>query len=106
MKIVLWLRVTTTRGTLLKGRSTKKVENSCSKGREVGGRFLFCGDEAPNTHTVENFRVCVHSEMMHLTLKRLEAPGSFEVRWGGEEVWRVEKSEGGLGRGAGMEYGV
>jgi hypothetical protein len=22
--------------------------------------------------------------MMHLTLKRLEAPGSLEVRWGGE----------------------
>ena len=45
--------------------------------------------------------------MMHLTLKRLEAPGSLEVRWGGgwghprgdrsggEEVWDVEQSEGG-----------
>ena len=43
--------------------------------------------------------------MMHLTLKRLEAPGSLEVRWGGggggdihmetgvggEEVWDVEQ---------------
>jgi hypothetical protein len=48
--------------------------------------------------------ICVHSEMMHLTLKRLEAPKSLEVRWGGggdihremgwcgEEVW--EQSEG------------
>jgi hypothetical protein len=50
--------------------------------------------------------------MMHLTLKRLEAPESLEVRWGGgrdiqvemlwdgEEVWDVEQSEGGWG-GAG-----
>ena len=50
--------------------------------------------------------------MMHLTLKRLEAPGSLEVRWGGgggihvergcggEEVWDVEQLEGGKG-GAG-----
>ena len=65
----------------------------------------------PNTHTVEDFQVCVHSEMMHLTLKRLEAPGSLEVRWGGdwghprgdwgsgEEVWDVEQSEGGQGGG-------
>ena len=54
--------------------------------------------------------------MMHLTLKRLEAPGSLEVRWdggwgihvetgsGGEEVWGVEQSDGGWGWG--MEYGV
>jgi hypothetical protein len=34
----------------------------------------------PNTYTIENFQVCVHSEMMHLTLKRLEAPGSLKVR--------------------------
>jgi hypothetical protein len=42
--------------------------------------------------------------MMHLTLKRMEAPGDLEVRWGGgwehpcgdrgyeEEVWNVEWS--------------
>ena len=48
--------------------------------------------------------------MIHLTLKRLEAPGSLEVRWGGggdihmetgwdgEEVWDVEQSEGELGQ--------
>jgi hypothetical protein len=47
--------------------------------------------------------------MKHLTLKRLEAPGSLEVRWGwggdihvemgwgGEEVWDVEQTEGGWG---------
>jgi hypothetical protein len=34
----------------------------------------------PNTYVVEDFQVCVHSDMMHLTLKRLEAPGSLEVR--------------------------
>jgi hypothetical protein len=36
--------------------------------------------EAPNTYTVEDCWVCVHSEMMHLTLKRLEAPRSLEAR--------------------------
>ena len=36
--------------------------------------------EAPNTCTAEDCQVCVHSEIMHLTLKRLEAPGSLEVR--------------------------
>ena len=30
--------------------------------------------------------------MMHLTLKRLEAPGSLEVRWGGE--WRYPRGDG------------
>ena len=52
--------------------------------------------------------------MMHLIIKRLEVPGSLEVRWGGdrgihmemgwggEEVWDVEQSEGGWGMG--MEY--
>jgi hypothetical protein len=48
---------------------------------------------------------------MHLTLKRLETPGSLEVRWIGEgggedihmetggrkEVWGVEQLEGGRG---------
>jgi hypothetical protein len=48
--------------------------------------------------------------MMHLTLKRLEVPGSLEVRWGGgggihvemewggEKVWNVEQSKGGWRR--------
>jgi hypothetical protein len=50
--------------------------------------------------------------MMHLTLKRLEVPGSIEVRWcgdihletgwGREEGWDVGQSEGGWG-GAGNE---
>jgi hypothetical protein len=31
--------------------------------------------------SAEDFQVYVHSEMMHLTLKRLKAPGSLEVRW-------------------------
>jgi hypothetical protein len=46
--------------------------------------------------------------MRQLTLKRLEAPGSLEIKWGGggethvetgvgEEVWDVEQSEGGWG---------
>jgi hypothetical protein len=49
--------------------------------------------------------------MMHLTLKRLEAPGSIEVRWGihglmgcgGEVVWDVEQLEGGRG---GVKNGI
>ena len=53
--------------------------------------------------------------MMHLTLKRLEVPGSLEVRWGGEwaihidtgggeEVCDAEQSEGGWR--VGIKYGV
>jgi hypothetical protein len=38
--------------------------------------------EAPNTHIAEDCRVCIHSEMMYLTLKRLEVPGSLEDQWG------------------------
>ena len=56
--------------------------------------------------------------MMHLTLKRLEAPGSLEVRWGGgwghprgDGVgWEGDVGCGALGAwmgvGWGMEYGV
>lgn len=33
----------------------------------------------PPTHRVEDFRVCVLSEIMHITLKRLETPWSLEV---------------------------
>jgi hypothetical protein len=52
--------------------------------------------------------------MMHLTLKRLEAPWSLEFRcggsrgihvkmgWGGEKVWDVEQIEGVLGAGNGI----
>ena len=40
--------------------------------------------------------------MMHLTLKRQEAPGSLEVRWGGEEVWDVELWGGWGGTGNGI----
>jgi hypothetical protein len=54
--------------------------------------------------------------MKHLTLKRLEAPGSLEVRWGGggwgihvemgwngKEVWDVEQSNDGW---VGVENGI
>jgi hypothetical protein len=55
--------------------------------------------------------------MMHLTLTKLETPGSLEIRWGGrwghprgdregeEEVWDVGSLEGGWGRQR-IEYGV
>jgi hypothetical protein len=43
---------------------------------------------------------CVHSEMMHLTFRRLEAPGSLEVRWG--EWW----GQPGGDRGVGRRYGI
>jgi hypothetical protein len=42
----------------------------------------------PNTYTAEDYWVWVQSEMMHLTLKRLEDPGSGEVWWGGSRGWR------------------
>ena len=64
--------------------------------------------------TAEDLLVWVQSEKMHLTLKRLEAPGSLEVWWGGgmevgtclrrwglggeKEVCDVEQLEGRLGR--------
>jgi hypothetical protein len=34
---------------------------------------------SPSTYTAEDFWVCVHSEMMHLTLRRLEALGNLEL---------------------------
>ena len=56
----------------------------------------------PNTHTVEDFWLCVHSEMTHLTLKKLEAPDSLGVRWvGGIEIG-IHIEMGGLGRKCGM----
>jgi hypothetical protein len=56
-----------------------------------------------NTHTVEYFRVCAHSEMMHLTLKRLEALGSLEVKWGGG---CGHPRGDGVGWGGGVGYGA
>jgi hypothetical protein len=64
----------------------------------------------PITHTVEDFWVCVHSEMIHLTLKRLEVSESLEIRSGGGGgihvetgwcgvVWGVDQTEGGWGGG-------
>jgi hypothetical protein len=54
----------------------------------------------PNTHIVEDVQVCVHSEKMHLTLKRLGAPGSLEVRWG--RGWGHPRRDRGVGRRYGM----
>jgi hypothetical protein len=43
-----------------------------------------------------DFRVCVHSEMMHVTLKRLEAPGYSKMGWASM------RRQGGVGRKCGM----
>jgi hypothetical protein len=61
--------------------------------------------EDPNTYTAEDCWVWVQSEKMHLTLKRLQAPGILEVLWGWSgvetvgrvEVWDMEQSKGGPG---------
>jgi hypothetical protein len=53
-----------------------------------------------NTHTVEDCQICAHSEMMHLTLKRLEAPGILEIRWGQE--WGYPLGDREVGRRYGM----
>jgi hypothetical protein len=45
----------------------------------------------------------LHSEMMHLTFKRLMVPGSLEVRWGG--VWG-HPSEDEVGWGGGVGCGA
>jgi hypothetical protein len=42
--------------------------------------------------------------MMYLTLKRLEAPGSLEVRWG--RVWGHPCGDGGWGFGGGVGCGA
>jgi hypothetical protein len=42
----------------------------------------------PPTHI--GLQVCVHSELMHLILRRLEALGSLEVRWDGGGDIHVE----------------
>jgi hypothetical protein len=63
-----------------------------------------------NTYTAKDCRVWTQAKKVHLTLKRLEAPGSGEVWWsgdgvregrvktsswrGGKEVRDVEQSEG------------
>jgi hypothetical protein len=65
------------------------------------------------THTAEDFQVCVHSEMMHLTLKRLDAPGSLEVKWGvglghphGDREWAGDVGCGAVrGWMRGIKYG-
>jgi hypothetical protein len=54
-------------------------------------------DESPNTHMVEYCPVCVDSEMIQLTLKRLEAQESLEVRWGGGGNIHVEIGSWGEG---------
>jgi hypothetical protein len=60
--------------------------------------------EAPNSHTVEDVQVCVHSEMLHLTLQRLEAPGSLEVRW--SAGWGGGRKPRGDRGGKGRRYGI
>ena len=57
-------------------------------------------DMRPPTHTVEDCQVCVHSEMMHLTLSRLKVPGTLEVRWDG--AWGHPCGDRRIGRTYGM----
>jgi hypothetical protein len=63
----------------------------------------------PPVHKVEDFQVCPHSEMLHLTFKRLEFKGqvgwglgAFTWRWGGVvrrcEVWNSWRVDGGRER--------
>jgi hypothetical protein len=73
--------------------------------------------ETPNTY-IEEFLVCVHSEMMHLTCKRFRGARDFrgqvgqgwggDITWregGGEKVWGVEQLEGRWGW-VGIKSGV
>ena len=71
-------------------------------------------DIRPLTHIQQRTSRSVYSEMKHLTLKRLEASGSLEVRWDGgwehphgDKVgWGGGVGCGGWMWGRGMEYGV
>jgi hypothetical protein len=56
-------------------------------------------------HTIEDCWVHIQSEMMYLTLKRLEAPGSLEVRWGGGGDIHMETGSWGGGTGYGTVRG-
>jgi hypothetical protein len=58
------------------------------------------GFEAPKTHRVKDFWVCVQSEKMYLIIKRLKASGSLEVRWGGWWLPCAVWWGGGVGCGA------
>jgi hypothetical protein len=77
---------------LEKSGSPRSLKHLTTKQTAYTGRY-----EAPNTHTVEDCRIYVHSEMMHLTLERLEAPAS-QVGWG----WRHPCGDRGVGRRYGM----
>jgi hypothetical protein len=59
----------------------------------------------PQHNTVEDILVYVHSEMMPLTLKRLEAPRCLEVRWGQGGVIHMATGWGGKGRRCGIWNG-
>jgi hypothetical protein len=88
---------------ITKGERRKQSQVGREGGREGPGResgweqgkwgrkrnlIWYWAKEAPYIHTVEDFWVCVHSEMMHLILKRMEAWGNLEVwgRVGGEDI--------------------
>jgi hypothetical protein len=67
-------------------------------------RCIESSEENPEVHLSAGSSACGDSVLKRSTLKRLEAPGSLEVRWGrgihvemgwgGEKVWDVEQSEG------------
>jgi hypothetical protein len=58
-------------------------------------------DMRPPTYIQQ--RTFVHSEMMHLTLKRLKAPGSLEVRW--DMGWGHPRGDE-VGRGGDVRCGA
>jgi hypothetical protein len=57
---------------------------------------------APNTYRAGDCQAWLQSEKMHLTLKRMEAPGSLEVWWGG--AWGRGHPSG--DRGTERRYGM
>jgi hypothetical protein len=72
---------------------------------------------SPNTYREEDCWVWVQLGMIHLMIKRLEAPRGLEVRWGGSEggdILMVTGAWGGVmgcetvtvGLGAGIKSGL
>jgi hypothetical protein len=57
---------------------------------------------SPNTHRAEDCQVWTQTEKMHLTLKRLGTPWSWEVWWIGGSV-RISSMK--MGRGD-LGYGI
>ena len=90
-------------------RVSSKTARATERNAALKNQHTKLADVRPLTHIQQRTARSWLSEKMHLSLKRLEAPGSGVAWWvggwggadilveteGGEEVWDGEQSEGG-----------